>query len=164
MRFEAEKGDMLAELSPVKAIVPRTTPVLALKNVLLEAADGAVQITATDLETAYLGEFKADVKAKGKLAVPASQLIDWIGLLPDGRVTFSTDKALRATIQSGSSRLRVGCMDRQEFPVTTPPPQAQVRIEADILAALLRRAALSIIPEEGTHCVPGALLIESRTS
>ena len=159
MTFQANRRDMLEQLAPIKTVLPRSTTVPALKNILLEASEKSVFVTATDLDVAYYSEFEAQIGQPGEICPPGAEFLDWIGLLPDGPVRFATGKGSRATITSGSSKLRLGCMLKDVFPIMAPAPEAQVQIEADILASILKRTQLAIVPEEGRYSVPGAYLI-----
>ena len=74
MKITIAKEEFIRGLQSVQNVVnPRTTlPVLS--NVLLEANDGKLLLTATDLDVTVSCTVKADVSEEGRVTLPAKKL------------------------------------------------------------------------------------------
>ena len=62
MEFRAKRGDFLATLYWSQGIVERRNTMPILANVLIEARNGKVYLTATDLEVGIRGQLEGDVR------------------------------------------------------------------------------------------------------
>ena len=64
------------ELGLMQGVVEKRTTHQILTNVLLEAKDGRLSLTATDLDTTFLSEVDANVKTPGAVTAPARRLYE----------------------------------------------------------------------------------------
>ena len=74
MEFTVNKSDLVRELSLSQGVVEKKTTIPILSNVLLEAADDRLTLTATDLELGIRCSCPARVKKEGAGTVPARTL------------------------------------------------------------------------------------------
>jgi len=74
MEFSVNKSVLLNELSTTQGVVERKTTIPILSNLLVEAREGRVTITATDLELSVRTSCEAKVKREGAGTVPAKKL------------------------------------------------------------------------------------------
>ena len=66
MEFTVNKSDLVRELSLSQGVVEKKTTIPILSNVLLEAADDRLTLTATDLELGIRCSCPARVKKEGE--------------------------------------------------------------------------------------------------
>src|ERR1035437_10584603 len=78
MEFTVNKSDLVRELSLSQGVVEKKTTIPILSNVLLEAADDRLTLTATDLELGIRCSCPARVKKEGAGTVPARKLLDYM--------------------------------------------------------------------------------------
>jgi DNA polymerase-3 subunit beta len=130
MEFTVNKSDLVRELSLSQGVVEKKTTIPILSNVLLEAADDRLTLTATDLELGIRCSCPARVKKEGAGTVPARKLLDYMRLLPDGDVNMKFLDNHWASITSGRSRTRIAGMSRESFPELPqmPEPIAENRV------------------------------------
>ena len=83
MEFTVSKADLVRELSLSQGVVEKKTTIPILSNVLLEAGNDRITLTATDLELGIRCSCPAKVKREGSGTVPARKLLDYVRLLPD---------------------------------------------------------------------------------
>ena len=83
MEFTVSKADLVRELSLSQGVVEKKTTIPILSNVLLEATDDRITLTATDLELGIRCSCPAKVKKEGSGTIPARKLLDYVRLLPD---------------------------------------------------------------------------------
>ena len=71
MRVTIERSSFLKALNHVQSVVERRNTIPILSNVLVQAAKGAVKLTATDLDIEIVESVAADVTREGSATVPA---------------------------------------------------------------------------------------------
>lgn len=90
-----------------------------LTHIAIEAKDGKLQLTATDLElTLSVSAENATISQEGAICVPAAVFDATIKSLNSADATFAMDnEAKRLAIQCGSYKGRIATMPFEEFPV-----------------------------------------------
>ncbi|XHU96664.1 MAG: DNA polymerase III subunit beta [cyanobacterium endosymbiont of Rhopalodia gibba] len=124
MEFVCSQGELNNNLSLVSRAVPSrpTHPVLGNVLVVVDADKGRVSLTAFDLSLGIETSFSADVKQGGKITLPAKLLNDLVSRLPEGEITFITNKdALEndnqlIILKSASGQFQLQTMSAEEFP------------------------------------------------
>src|SRR6476659_9124425 len=147
MEFTVSKSELVRELRLSQGVVEKKTTIPILSNVLLEAADDRITLTATDLELGIRCSCPARVKKEGSGTVPARKLLDYIRLLPEGDVNMKFLDNHWASITSGRSRTRIAGMSRESFP------------ELPTMAGMIARTSFAISMEESRFTLNGALLL-----
>jgi DNA polymerase-3 subunit beta len=154
------RQDMLRELTATQSVVERKTTIPILSNFLIEAEDGRITITATDLDQSIRTSATAKVKKPGSCTIPARKLYDYIKLLPDGEISIKLMENHWVQIRSGRSNTKMVGMARANFPQVPEFPNASVTsIPAASLKMLIARTIFAISNEESRYTLNGALLI-----
>jgi len=114
MRFTITRENFLQGLGAVAGSIPTRTTLPVLSNILIEAEDGAVRMSGTDLDTSVSVRVPAEVAEPGAITAPAKKLQEIARELP-GATELSTqgDSIL---ISSGRSRFKLNGLPRDEFP------------------------------------------------
>jgi DNA polymerase-3 subunit beta len=114
MRFTITRENLLQGLGAVAGSIPTRTTLPVLSNILIEAEDGAVRFSGTDLDTAVSVRVPAEVAEPGAITAPAKKLQEIARELP-GATEISTqgDSIL---ISSGRSRFKLNGLPKDEFP------------------------------------------------
>lgn len=98
-------------------VVGQKSTVPILSNFLLEAVDGQVILTATDLTVGVRCCAEAKVLEEGATTLPAKTLASLIKELdPLGHVEFTTNSADLTEIRCGSSKFKLRGMSKLEYP------------------------------------------------
>jgi DNA polymerase III sliding clamp (beta) subunit (PCNA family) len=74
MKFSVSKDKLLEGLSTVQNVVSTRTTLPILSNVLLQAAEGKIRLTTTDLDVGVQGSVEAQVERTGATTLPARRL------------------------------------------------------------------------------------------
>src|SRR6266536_2004245 len=148
MEFTVSKADLVRELSLSQGVVEKKTTIPILSNVLLEAREDRIVLTATDLELGIRCSCPARVKKEGSGTVPAKKLLDYVRLLPEGDVNMKLLENHWASITAGRSRTRIAGMSRESFPELPEMPAAIAEIPVKNLASMIGRTIFSISAEE----------------
>src|SRR5579862_1631248 len=159
MGFTVSKADLVRELSLSQGVVEKKTTIPILSNVLLEAANDRLVLTATDLELGIRCSCPAKVKKEGSGTIPARKLLDYVRLLPEADLNVKFLENHWASLTCGRSRTRIAGMSRESFPELPQMPEAIAEIPVKMLASMISRTAFAISLEESRFTLNGALLL-----
>ena len=84
MKLAIERAALLKSLAHVQSVVERRTTIPILSNVKLEAEDGGLALTATDMDLSVVERAEAEIARPGATTAPAHTLYDVVRKLPDG--------------------------------------------------------------------------------
>jgi DNA polymerase-3 subunit beta len=159
MEFTVSKADIVRELSLSQGVVEKKTTIPILSNVLIEAADDRIALTATDLELGIRCSCPARVKKEGAGTIPARKLLDYVRLLPEGDVNMKLLENQWVGITCGRSRTRIAGMSRESYPELPKAPDTIAEIPVKALASMIARTSFAISMEESRFTLNGALLL-----
>ena len=159
MEFTVSKADLVRELGLSQGVVEKKTTIPILSNILLEAADGRITLTATDLELGIRCSCPARVKTPGAGTVPARKLLDYVRLLPEGDLNVKFLENHWANLTSGRSKTKIAGMSRESFPELPSMPEVVAEISVKQLSSMISRTVFSISMEESRFTLNGALLL-----
>jgi DNA polymerase-3 subunit beta len=158
MKFSATKEKLLEGLQQVQNVVSTRTTLPILSNVLLQATDGAVHVTTTDLDVGVRGSFEADVEKEGATTLPARRLFNIVRELPASEIQIDVDGKNAASIRSGQSFFKILGLPEEEFPPLPKFEDAKVvTIRQKDLRDGLRKTSYAISTDETRYVLNGVL-------
>lgn len=158
MKFTVAQTEILTALHLVSSAVPSRTTLPVLSNILVEAMDGSIQMTATDLDLAIATRSSADVKAEGALTVPAKRLTELVRKLSKEELKFEA-KDLTLNVGSKTGRFKFHCIRPEEFPARiNVSPDLTFKIEPKLFERMIRRTIYAVSTDETRPALNGALL------
>jgi len=156
MRFTITRENLLQGLGAVAGSIPTRTTLPVLSNILVEAEEGAVRMSGTDLDTAVSVRVPAEVAEPGAITAPAKKLQEIARELP-GATELSTqgDSIL---INSGRSRFKLNGLPRDEFPAFPKVDFAESwRVTGAELQRLITHVSFAASTEETRPILNGVL-------
>lgn len=159
MEFTVSKADLVRELALSQGVVEKKATLPVLSNVLLEAADDTVTISATDLELNIRCMAPARVSMAGGGTLPAKKLLDYVRLLPDDDIRVKFSETHWATLTCGRSRTRIAGMPRDSYPEMPEMPEPLAQLPVGLLTAMIGKTIFAIAAEESRFTLNGALLL-----
>ncbi len=158
MKFNATKEKLLEGLQQVQNVVSTRTTLPILSNVLLQAKEGAVHLTTTDLDVGVRGSFEANVDKVGATTLPARRLFTIIRELPSSEIAIEVDGKNAASIRSGQSFFKILGLPEEEFPPLPKFENAKVvTMRQKDLHDGLRKTAYAISTDETRYVLNGVL-------
>ena len=152
MKINVERGAFLKALSHVQSVVERRNTIPILSNVMVEAAKGALKLTATDLDIEIVEALPADVLRNGAATAPAHMLYDIVRKLPEGsqvQAELMTSEGGRLAVSAGSVRFELACLPKEDFPqMAAGALPHKFRLAADDLKRLIDKTRFAISTEE----------------
>jgi DNA polymerase-3 subunit beta len=115
MKLSVTRDGLHRGLGAVAATIPTKTTLPVLSNILLEAREGSLGLSGTDLDIAVFVSIDADVSEEGAVTVPARKFAEIVRELPPGPVHLTTE-GLEVRIESGKSRFKLFGIPPEEFP------------------------------------------------
>src|SRR5256885_7578657 len=159
MELTVAKADLQKELQLCQGVVEKRSTIPILSNVLLKAADGNLQIAATDLDVTILSSCAAKITTPGGVTIEAKRLFDVIRSLPDEDVHVAMQENNQMLIESGTAKFRLLGLPAEDYPTL---PSVDVResymIPLDELKTTVAKVRFAITHEETRFQLNGALL------
>lgn len=159
MKITCPKERLLVAISNVQgAVSPRTTlPILA--NVLVEAEEGILTFTATDLDIGIQYKIPADIAEPGSTTMPAKRLFGIIRELPEGNVEMGVNSTNVAMITCGSAYFRIVGLGREEFPRLPEFPDAKTfELPQSLLKEMINKTSYAVCHDESRQVLNGVYL------
>ena len=157
MKVTLERNALLKSLGHVHRVVERRNTYPILANVLLKAADGRVDLRATDLDIEVTESVPAMVGTAGTTTVPAHTLYEIIRKLADGaEVRLETEGGEQMSLTSGRSRFHLACLSPDSFPdLKSGSFSHDFTMPAATLRELIERTQFAISNEETRYYLNG---------
>jgi DNA polymerase-3 subunit beta len=159
MELSVGKADLQKELQLCQGVVEKRSTIPILSNVLLKAADGRLQIAATDLDVTILSSCAARVTTPGGVTIEAKRLFDIVRSLPDEDVHFTLQENNSILVESGTAKFRLLGLPAEDYPTlpTVDVTDAYI-IPLDELKTMVGKVKFAITHEETRFQLNGALL------
>jgi DNA polymerase-3 subunit beta len=158
MQVHVDRDGFLRALQMVSSIVePRQTmPILA--NVLIETADNALRLTATDLEVGVRVAVPAQVAMPGAITLSARKLLDITKELPAVPLSMKVQDNAWVALRSGSASYKLVGLAPGDFPaVGEGGAPSWITVEGDLLRDMLAQTTFAISHDESRYALNGVL-------
>ncbi|MBN1510135.1 MAG: DNA polymerase III subunit beta [Sedimentisphaerales bacterium] len=158
MQVIVNRSALVEVLNMASAVAASRTPRELLKCVRLTTVDGSLLVGATDLEVALRGEVRqVEVKAPGALLVPADKLMQIARESADETLTIESED-LACHVRGSDSHFEIYGHDPKEFPpVPDLEGDADVEVDASVLASLIERTLFAVAKENTRYAINGVL-------
>ena len=114
MKLSVTRDSLHAGMGAVSATIPTKTTLPVLSNILLEASDGKLTLSGTDLDISVSVSIDAEIEAEGSVTVPAKKFAEIARELPAAPVHIKAD-GVEIGIESGKSRFKLFGLPRVTF-------------------------------------------------
>jgi DNA polymerase-3 subunit beta len=124
--------------------------------VLIEASEGKLRLTTTDLDVGVSGTVAAEVAKQGSTTLPVKRLVSIIRELPAAEVEVSIDGKDIASITCGPSFFKIIGLAHGEFPPLPSFKDAkEYKIPQRLLAESLKKTSYAISNDETRYVLNG---------
>ena len=158
MKFSVSKEKLLAGLQTVQNVVSTRTTLPILSNVLLQATEGQLRLTTTDLDVGVSGGVSAQIEKPGATTLPARRLATIVRELPAAEIQIDVDSKNVASIRCGQSFFKILGLPEEEFP---PLPKLDdtrtFTISQQALRDALKKTSYAISTDETRYVLNGIL-------
>lgn len=159
MELTVGKADLQKELQLCQGVVEKRSTIPILSNVLLKAADGRLQIAATDLDVTILSSCAARITTPGGVTIEAKRLFDIVRSLPDDDVHMTMQENNSVLIEAGTAKFRLLGLPAEDYPtLPTVNVTEGYTMPLDELKTMVAKVKFAITHEETRFQLNGALL------
>ena len=159
MKFSINREKLLRPLQQVAGVVERRQTLPVLSNLLLQARDGELALTGTDLEVELIARLEVTVADPGEITVPARKLVDICREIPEqADIEFMIQEG-RLEIRSGRFRSTLSTLPAVDFPsVDQSTPELSVELDSKAFKKLLDRTAFAMAQQDVRYFLNGMLI------
>ena len=159
MKFSAAREVLLKPLQAVIGVVERRQTMPILSNVLLVVDDGALAVTATDLEVELVATAAVDSEVDGEITLSGRKLLDIVKALPDEAKVSLSVSGDKATVRSGRSKFSLATLPAAEFPGIEDIKSTQtIGVTQAVLGKLIEKTHFSMAQQDVRYYLNGMLL------
>ncbi|MBI3508406.1 MAG: DNA polymerase III subunit beta [Chlamydiia bacterium] len=159
MKAVVSKIDLLNIIGKIQSIVAAKPAIPILSNVLLEAMDDQLVISATDLAVSMRCYTEAKVIEEGAIALPARRFFQLVREITAPQIKISAHTNEIVEITTGTSVFKINGMNRSEFPqlpdLTGSP---EITFSQAALREMLSKSAFSAAREDSRYMLNGVHL------
>jgi DNA polymerase-3 subunit beta len=163
MKFKINRDHFSSGLQLVTSVVGARKTMPILQNVLIEAKDGLVRLTTTNLDLGARCSVKAEVMEEGSVTLPVKEMGRIVRELADIEVSVETSDTAKATISTRGSVFNVIGMDSKEFP---PLPeleeQKEFNLERKEIVSMLKSVSYAQSINEERYMLKGVFFQFSK--
>ena len=160
MQIKINRETLLKPLTNVTSIVERRHTLPILSNLLLEAKNNNVQLTATDLEMQISLNFESKFNGELSTTISAKKLLDICRSLPEAVDIDMVSSDSRITVKAGKSRFNLQTLPAADYPVMSKVAGAGVSINISQLELkkLLKQVEFAMAQQDIRYYLNGLLL------
>jgi DNA polymerase III subunit beta len=158
VKFEIQQVELQKALDVIANVVPSKTTLPILTCVLMEAAEGRLTLSATNLDISITTSTdQVEIKDEGKVAIPAAKFIPFVRSLRSGSVTLAqTGEKIR--LDSSKSKMTENTMNVDEYPaLKTLEEKDGLDVEAATLIEMINETSYSVSRDETRPALMGIL-------
>ena len=157
MKFSLAKSKLANYLQYILQVVPSKSTLPILTNVLIEALENKIKISATDLDISIATSIDCKVAKKGSACIPARILFDIIKELPESEINFeATGQRVEIKIPNGS--YKIASVPSEEFPkLPAVNTKKEIKISGDQLVTMVRKTTFASSDDETRPALNGVL-------
>lgn len=163
MKINITKENFLEGIQIIQSGLSGRTTLPILYNFLMEAQDGNIKLTRTDMEMATIHNIKAEVLENGSITVPLKEFSDILKNLPsDKEISLETDENNKLHIKSGKSKFWVIGTPKSEYPIVPEIERNEnFSVKAKDIKEMIENTIFSSSTQETRYVLNGILWVNS---
>jgi DNA polymerase-3 subunit beta len=165
MKFETTKDILLKGIQSVQTAINTKSTLPILSNILVEATDGSVILTTTDLDIGIVTSLPIKPNIMGAVTIPAKKFSDIIKELPENEaISISVKKNNLVNIDCEKSSFKIMGLPKEEFPQLPEfKDKDTITLAQKKLKQMLRMTSFAIGHDEVRQTLNGILFVIKPT-
>ena len=158
MKFNLNQQDLQQALNYCQGVIEKRSTLPILSNILLDASNSKLTITATDLDLIFIHQLNnVEILEEGKTTTTSSIMYDIIRKFNSGKkINLSLTDISKLQVESEKSIFNLNCISATEFPLTDENfNQNEFVIKSKQLLKLLNKCKFSVSNDETRHYLSG---------
>ncbi|MEJ2612490.1 MAG: DNA polymerase III subunit beta [Candidatus Thiodiazotropha sp.] len=159
MKIITDRENLLDPLQKIAGVVERRQTLPILANILVNASNGILNLTATDLEVELKTQTKAECQGDIDFTLPARKLLDICKALPESAPITLDVSEDKVKLQSGKSRFTLSILPARDYPIIEPTPSSTVfSIKENSLKKLIENTQFAMAQQDVRYYLNGMLI------
>ena len=160
MQIKISREVLLKPLTNVTSIVERRHTLPILSNLLLEAKNNHIQLTATDLEMQISLSIQSAFSGELSTTISAKKFLDICRSLPENVDIDMISNDNRMTVKAGKSRFNLQTLPAADYPVMTKSvgTGTKINISQIVFKKLLKQVEFSMAQQDIRYYLNGLFL------
>jgi len=158
MKFNVNQQDLQQALNYCQGVIEKRSTLPILSNILIEAKNSKLTITATDLDLIFIHQMSnIEVLEEGKTTTTSSIMYDIVRKFSSGKkINLTLIDNSKLHLESEKSIFNLNCISPSEFPLTDENfNENQFLIKSKSLLKLLNKCKFSVSNDETRHYLSG---------
>ena len=157
MKFTVEKSSLFKSLSHVQSIVEKKNTLPILSNILIEAQNNSLVLSATDMDISITEKINCNVIEEGSTTVTAHTLYDIIRKLPESsEIEIISNDGKIMSLRAGKSKFSLSCLLKDDFPIIEIGDlENEISIDSLKLFKLIDKTRFAVSNEETRYFLNG---------
>ena len=165
MKFNVNQQDLQQALNYCQGVIEKRSTLPILSNILLDASNSKLTITATDLDLIFIHQLNnVEILEEGKTTTTSSIMYDIIRKFNSGKkINLSLTDISKLQVECEKSIFNLNCISATEFPLTDENfNQNEFIIKSKQLLKLLNKCKFSVSNDETRHYLSGIYLHQTE--
>ncbi len=164
MKFNVNQQDLQQALNYCQGVIEKRSTLPILSNILLDAKNSTLIITATDLDLIFIHQLNnVEVIDEGKTTTTSSIMYDIVRKFKPGKKINLNLNESKLHLESEKSIFNLNCISPSEFPITDENFNSnEFVIKSKQLLKLLNKCKFSVSNDETRHYLSGIYLHQTE--
>tara|TARA_B110001452_G_scaffold259249_1_gene255386 strand:- start:424 stop:1536 length:1113 start_codon:yes stop_codon:yes gene_type:complete len=165
MKFNVNQQDLQQALNYCQGVIEKRSTLQILSNILLNASNSNLTITATDLDLIFIHQINnVEILEEGNTTTTSSIMYDIIRKFSSGKkINLTLKDTSKLQVESEKSIFNLNCIAAAEFPLTDENfNQNEFSINSKQLLKLLNKCKFSVSNDETRHYLSGIYLHQTQ--
>jgi len=165
MKFNVNQQDLQQALNFCQGVIEKRSTLPILSNILLDAKNSELIITATDLDLIFIHKLEnVEVINEGKTTTSSSIMYDIVRKFSSGKIiNLNLTDISKLQLESEKSIFNLNCINSSEFPLTDENfNQNEFLIKSKQMLKLLNKCKFSVSNDETRHYLSGIYLHQTE--
>jgi DNA polymerase-3 subunit beta len=166
MKVIISRTELVQLIGTIQGVVSSKPAIPILAKIIIEAFDGNLIISATDLTVSTRAQTMANVIEEGAITLPAKRFFQLVREMTAQDVEIECTTGEIAYVRGGSSEFRINGIHKSEFPSLPDMSQGQsFTLSGGTFKEMLSKSVFAAAREDSRHVLNGVLMqIEGSTA
>lgn len=158
MKIKISKAALSEALNNVQSVVSGKTSLSVLNNVKVEAKDGKVNFTCSDLDITLFARAECEVIEEGATTIPIKTFAAAVNKVVAGDIELSVNNKEEAKLKAGTTVFKFQGLPVKEFPNLPAADGSTCIVDAQVVREMLRKTAFAMSADESRAALSSVLL------
>ncbi len=165
MKFNVNQQDLQQALNYCQGVIEKRSTLPILSNILLDAKNSKLKLTATDLDLIFIHEIdNVEILEDGQTTTTSSIMYDIVRKFSQGKkINLTLTDPSKLHLESEKSIFNLNCISASEYPLTDENfDRNEFSINSKKFLKLLNKCKFSISNDETRHYLSGIYMHQTE--